>query len=822
MKRSSKNTPVVQRLDAANDEPSLLEVAKVIESPTLMLAIFAAETLGIEVLPLKTKDKVPATTHGCKDSSRDLTQIRKWFEKGDYNIGFATGSKSKVFALDVDVGEGKYGEDSLAELQAQYGKLPDTVETMTGNGGKHLYFNYPSDVEIPCSAGKLGVNLDVRGENGYCVAPTSSLANGGIYEFEGSSDPLEGVEIAEAPQWLIGLVKRDTRAVLRQSASGAYESTEWECFGDTQRADILEALSVCSNEGYDNWTHRGMEIHSFDPTENGYKLWCEWAAKDYPTEAQAALCTDEAGRQRFYSEKQQAIKWLSFSNSKTEKRQLGSLMQAARKTGWKPKSELELLAKKEQEGLAVADKINNPSIDVHSIEFNQTLDTEKNHFKLNLLKHIDDTHLAKRLSLSISEAMHLPSSSVLLCLLGVFSSMTCRAWRVKYQDDGDLPIGMYTGIEQPSGTSKSRCLNILESPFVKALKKHRAKCLEEAKGIEDREERKQKELLASITYISTNPTPEGLENTLLTTRGAFSCLSAEQGMLNSLLGISYGDSKKANNNDLVLHGFNGEYMSSKRIGREGFNGEVYGSVVAFAQNGFVEKLLNESDGSGYAERFLMASEDHNLGKRDHLNVKRINKDYLDEYTRICDSFSTEAFENPKWYDELTELSIDNEGWTAIQTFKNKIEPFLKDGCRYSHVALRGAANKVDMQVMKISANLHILKGFKLVPYTIGNDCVNSAIGIVADLLESNLSMLKNKEVVGSKAEYSAIISYLSKKPTGAPARDIINAMRNTNPFKDFTGGKSDLVKKAINEMVEQKILIVDAATIDGIPKYKIR
>lgn len=769
-------------------------------APSLELA-----QIRFYVSPLSPNSKIPLKgTNGCKDATRDETIIKQWIDLyPNANIGIATGKSQGYFVLDVDVGEGKFGEDSLAELQAQHGKLPDTVEAITQSGGRHLYFNYPQDVEIPCSAGKIGANLDIRSDGGYCVAAPSTI-DGKTYEWESSSDPTEGVEIAEAPQWLINLVKRDTRAVLVQSNSGYYESSEWDCMADSQQADFKDALTVIDADDRDTWVAVGMAIHSMDSGETGFNLWTGYSQKSLKFDA-----------------KDQARVWFSFKN-KENKRNKETVFYMARELNWKPKSEIALMAQKEAEGLATVSKINDPSLDVHSIEFNQTLDTDTNHHKLDLLKHIDNDHLAKRLSLSISETMDLPSSSVLLCLLGVFSSMTCRTWRVKYQYDNDIPTGLYTGIEQPSGTSKSRCIDTFESPFKKALKKHRAKCLEEAKSIEDKEEKRQKESLANITYISTNPTAEGLEKTLLTTRGAFSCLSAEQGMLNSLLGMSYGDSKKANNNDLVLHGFNGEYMSTKRIGRDGFNGEVYGAVVAFAQNGFVEKLLNESDGSGYAERFLLASEDHNLGKRDHLKVKRIDKDCLAEYTRICDSFSTEAFENPKWYDELTELSIDDEGWTAIKTFKNKIEPFLADGGRYSHVALRGAANKVDMQVMKISANLHILKGFKLMPYTIGNDCVNSAIGIVADLLESNLSMLKNKDVVGTKAEWQAIIGYLSKKPTGASARDIINAMRNTNPFKDFTGSKSDLIKKAIHEMIEQRILLVDSTTIDGIQKYKVR
>jgi hypothetical protein len=261
-----------------------------------------------------------------------------------------------VFVLDVDTNHeaGKYGDDSLAQLETNNAKLPDTIEVLTGGGGRHLYFRIPEGVEIPCSAGKLGVNLDIRSTGGYVVAPPSIHPNGTAYEWEGSSDPFDGVEVADAPQWLINMVKRDTRATMAMSASGeVYQSSEWDCLGEAQRADILEALSVCSNEGYDNWTHRGMEIHSVDSTEKGYKLWCDWSAKGYPTETQAQFCTDKIERERFYSEKQQAIKWCSFNNSKAQKRNIESLFFAARATGWKSTSEIKNLQKIKEEGLAL-------------------------------------------------------------------------------------------------------------------------------------------------------------------------------------------------------------------------------------------------------------------------------------------------------------------------------------------------------------------------------------------------------------------------------------------------------------------------------------
>jgi hypothetical protein len=51
---------------------------------------------------------------------------------------------------------------------------------ITGGGGRQLYFRMPL-LELRNSAGKLGDNLDTRGEGGYVVAPGSNHASGNEY-----------------------------------------------------------------------------------------------------------------------------------------------------------------------------------------------------------------------------------------------------------------------------------------------------------------------------------------------------------------------------------------------------------------------------------------------------------------------------------------------------------------------------------------------------------------------------------------------------------------------------------------------------------------
>lgn len=147
--------------------------------------------------------KHPRTPRGCLDASTDPTQIRAWWERWpDANVGIATGAGLVV--IDIDPRSG--GDDSIVDLRRSLGALPDTIESLTGGGGRHIYLSAPCEVRN--SAGVLGAGIDVRGDGGYVVAPPSTHASGRAYAWESSSRPDE-VDLAPAPQaWLDAMTAR--------------------------------------------------------------------------------------------------------------------------------------------------------------------------------------------------------------------------------------------------------------------------------------------------------------------------------------------------------------------------------------------------------------------------------------------------------------------------------------------------------------------------------------------------------------------------------------------------------------------------------------
>lgn len=153
---------------------------------------------GFHVFPCKPKGKKPMVPGGCNAATIDVQKIRQWWSQWpEANIGIATGKKSGIAVLDIDPRHG--GDDALSDIEAKYGKLPETPMSITGGGGRHYFFAYRDGFRN--SANKISAGVDTRGDGGYVIAAPSVHENGKPYEWELSSDISE-VSLAPLPDWI--------------------------------------------------------------------------------------------------------------------------------------------------------------------------------------------------------------------------------------------------------------------------------------------------------------------------------------------------------------------------------------------------------------------------------------------------------------------------------------------------------------------------------------------------------------------------------------------------------------------------------------------
>ena len=118
-------------------------------------------------------------------------------------MAIVTGAVSSLVVLDVDPLHG--GDTSIGELERAHGRLPHTVEAITGGGGRHAYFSHPGGL-VHNQVG-LAPGLDLRGDGGFVVAPPSVHPSGRRYVWTPSHRP-EETPPAPMPSWLLDRARR--------------------------------------------------------------------------------------------------------------------------------------------------------------------------------------------------------------------------------------------------------------------------------------------------------------------------------------------------------------------------------------------------------------------------------------------------------------------------------------------------------------------------------------------------------------------------------------------------------------------------------------
>ncbi len=163
-------------------------------------AIYLAEC-GYRVFPITPGGTVPAVKFST-ESTDDPSRVKKIWrsDKSRKNIGIHTGDGLMVLDLDVQSG----GDQSILPLLHKHGPLPDTFAVTTPSGGMHFYFETTKDIRN--SAGKIAQGIDIRGHNGFVVAPGSyreeKVKADGTIKLGGKYEAINDLPPANCPEWL--------------------------------------------------------------------------------------------------------------------------------------------------------------------------------------------------------------------------------------------------------------------------------------------------------------------------------------------------------------------------------------------------------------------------------------------------------------------------------------------------------------------------------------------------------------------------------------------------------------------------------------------
>jgi len=245
-------------------------------------------TKFFHLVPLHKKKAV--MTNWPDNCSNDPEVVATWKTKykpatGSINYGVVCGEKSQVWVLDIDDKGDKKGTESLHKA---FGDMPETVTVDTPSGGKHYYFNLPSDFEVTNGTDILGVDsgVDVRGTHGYVATfPSDGYSVPSIPEGGGLDT------FADAPEALLEHMKK-RKADKKTSKTGPVEVPE----EDLREAVMSLDIDHKDFNSRDGWHEIMRATHSASGGEDwGRSLFEEWSVKSTKHDESAQLSAIEAG-----------------------------------------------------------------------------------------------------------------------------------------------------------------------------------------------------------------------------------------------------------------------------------------------------------------------------------------------------------------------------------------------------------------------------------------------------------------------------------------------------------------------------------------------
>lgn len=422
----------------------------------------------------------------------------------------------------------------------------------------------------------------------------------------------------------------------------------------------------------------------------------------------------------------------------------------------------------------------------------------------------------------IAGSVQFPVSTAFMHGMGIIATAMTLNFEYKYYDS-PKKVNLYIVTSQPTGAGKSAMNDYFYKPveaeynrISDANKRERRRCsvkidqyqeqLKQAKNVDEiialendiQSEEMKKSQFPVYIYTWTDVTPEALEVSASYQGGIFNLVSDEATVINSLLGDMYSDRTK--NNEMLLKGWDGDLVSSARVGRKGFNGYPNGNVAVCAQDETIKAILFAGErGNGICQRFLIHREPTMMGKRIYAGNKYKKKDEAlqSRYCKLIHEILSER--------NIT-LSFSPDAMNFIHIIKDRYEGTIGDGGSNSQEMLRGVVAKIDKQIMKMSCILHAVKEWDIKgskSKTISEDTVMWAFSIYESLLESYINSASSQGFIGKGVEVEKIkaklMTYAAKGDKVVSIQKLKDSVKNINPFK----GHQKLIKRLREDILPQ-------------------
>jgi hypothetical protein len=206
-----------------------------------------------------------------------LAEMKRWEHLFANGVGFITGAVSGSVVVESD---GLAGLTALNEFEAEFGALPKTLVIRSGSGrGFYLHFKHPG-YRVKTVANP-SIELDVKGDGGFCVLPPSKHRCCGRY------DVVCDAPIADLPPSLLTFIERKA-----EDAKGEAAPNKASDFGNiakkpppVNRTNIaivqtmLNALPDAFATDENLWFRVGLALHYFDKGAVGLALWRKFSMR---------------------------------------------------------------------------------------------------------------------------------------------------------------------------------------------------------------------------------------------------------------------------------------------------------------------------------------------------------------------------------------------------------------------------------------------------------------------------------------------------------------------------------------------------------------